>query len=145
MKSVIYIFGKAEHIYVQDTDWAPSKIDAMLSISVQEYPIPSRCRVWCRYLLPIATVILVDESFWQHGGLRRLRIPATVSTKIVVGDRQYGSRGAHFDVRFGTEGMYNLMRCLTHKARAYEAEVYRRRCRSSHRAKSGKIEVGHVW
>jgi hypothetical protein len=52
----------------------------------------------------------------------------------VVEDHQSDSRTAHFDVRYGSEGMYDLMRWLVQKVRAHEAKVARRQRKSSHRA-----------
>jgi hypothetical protein len=82
--------------------------------------------------------------FCQNPALRLLSIPATESTKIVVEDRQNWLSKAHFDVRLGSSGLYDLMRWLVQKARAYEGKVVRRQRKCSRRAGSKSEEVSAI-
>ena len=87
---------------------------------------------------------MANGSVYQHGGLRFLRIPATLSTKIVVEDRENDTDEIRFEIRSGSDGTYNLMRWLTQKARAYEAGVFRYQRKSSRRAGSAKRPVSSI-
>lgn len=87
---------------------------------------------------------LANISVYQHAGLRSLRIPATLSTKILVEDPENNSDEIRFDIRSGSGGMYNLMRWLVQKARAHEARIFRRQRKSSHRTGSAKRPVSRV-
>jgi hypothetical protein len=80
----------------------------------------------------------------QNPALRLLSIPATESTKIVVEDRQNWLSKAHFDVRMGSSGLYDLMRWLVQKVRAYEGRVARRQKKYSRRAGSKFESVSAV-
>lgn len=73
---------------------------------------------------------------FDHVALCSLRIPATVSSNVVVEDHQNGSCNIHFDVRCIWDGMYCLMRCLTQKVGAFQAKVVRRRRNTSRRGTS---------
>jgi hypothetical protein len=122
MKSATHIFSKAEKILRAGHGMRAIQDCCNLSISVQEYQpqVSTPSLMYAPFTHPDSN--LADKSPYQHGGLRFLRIPATVSTKIVVEDRQNGAHKTHFNVRIGSAGMYDLMRCLAYKARTYEAK-----------------------
>ena len=66
--------------------------------------------------------------------LRFLRIPATTSTKVIFEDQQNGSPKVHFDIRIGSEGMYDLMCWLVQRVRAHVSKAARRQHKTSRRA-----------